>query len=287
MTKAEYGVQSRIMSLVEREAARGVGSQIAGTVFEQVSRLYGMRLSAESNFHLQQASLSLLSGPLVLYINHVETGDALIMIPLVMSLPGVKRIMGPVGMKHYDYMRDPVGAMAFRLLKFANIYPSPIVQADDLSSYSPQDRARMSSNLRETTSALLWKPGTLYGIAPEGTRSGGVLKRAHRGIGYLNRNIAHPVELTYMPVGLVYPHMSVQQGIRVGKPFTLRGLIPAQAALSDNPRDRAQQTTDILMLKLADLLPLQYRGVYANTAEYLDQLRISASDIDLHGVYWD
>ena len=223
-------------------------ARAAETVFNLMRRSNGMEIFEESILHLRQANKALEKGSLVVYINHVRHTDAFLIIPLVMSLPAARKIMGPVGMKHYDFRRDPVSATAFRALRLAGIYPSPVVQAYDRASYEADKQRRMSENLQAATRALLRKPGTIYGIAPEGTRTKtGILKKAYRGIGYLENYMDKGATLTYLPIGLVYANMGDTPEIRVDTPFTLSNLVPPQTTFSDDPKERAQQIADVFM----------------------------------------
>jgi 1-acyl-sn-glycerol-3-phosphate acyltransferase len=114
-------------------------------------------------------------------------------------------------------------------------------------------------------------------LYPEGTRveSGG-LHRAEPGAGFLARSTGAPVQ----PVGLVGTRRSLPKGahlprraavsVRFGGPFRIRERGP------DGKRVDNQDAADSIMLAIADLLPEEMRGVYADVEgrrEALEALR--------------
>jgi hypothetical protein len=258
-------------------------ARVAEAIFNFACRRNHMEISENSIFHLHKFNEVLKKGSAVVYINHVGMADFTVASPMVIMLPATRRFLGPIAMKHYDFRRDPATAAAFRLFRLAGIYASPVVQPNDTASYTVEAQMRMSRNLHTETARLLQMPGTVYGIPPEGTRSkDGILKRAQRGIGHLESVVGKGMKLTYMPVGLVYaPHMSDTPEICVGSPFTLNELFPSRTVFSKRPKERDQQVTDVLMLKLAEMLPQGSRGAYANPGEFLTPLGLSPSDIGL------
>jgi 1-acyl-sn-glycerol-3-phosphate acyltransferase len=115
------------------------------------------------------------------------------------------------------------------------------------------------------------KAGHSVLIFPEGGRSRtGALTQAKKGASLIARRAGVPivpVALTgtekFMPIDdrdmgreqVRRAHLTV----RFGKPFHLDEL-EAEAAGADDPR---QALTDAMMLRVAELLPPEYRGVYA------------------------
>jgi len=104
-------------------------------------------------------------------------------------------------------------------------------------------------------------------IAPEGTRSHKPgMQRAYPGIGYLIEKAQVPV----IPVGIIGTTDDYLQNalhfkrppleMHIGKPIT----IPIRHAKGEERRKLRQQIADLVMVKIAELLPLEYRGVYAN-----------------------
>lgn len=219
----------------------------------------GLEFSQESQVNLTQLNKLLLTNPAVVYINHTSMLDAPLGILMLLSqLPNAVRILGPVGMKHYDWRRDPLSAGLFRLLPSLHIQPVPIVQANDEWKY--KNRKGMLENLKKRTAEMIEKPGSVYGIAPEGTRNKtGTLLKAKKGIGRL----AEYHDLFYLPAAIIYKKYSFQPEVMAGKPLQLKGIIPEGFGFSPDPDQRAQQIADLHMKRLAQLMPESLRGVYA------------------------
>ena len=102
-------------------------------------------------------------------------------------------------------------------------------------------------------------------IAPEGTRSHKPgMQRAFPGIGYIIEKAQVPV----VPVGITgafddfldkaihFKHPRLE--MHIGKPIYL----PVNTAKGEERRKQRQQTADTVMVKIGELLPPEYRGVY-------------------------
>ena len=106
------------------------------------------------------------------------------------------------------------------------------------------------------------KRGDVLGIAPEGTRSrSGAMQKAKSGVAFLAARTGVPV----VPVGITGTNTMVQDFARLrrmricvkfGEAFNL----PKYGKLTAEELDA---TTDLIMGRLAALLPPPYRGVYA------------------------
>ncbi len=108
------------------------------------------------------------------------------------------------------------------------------------------------------------KSGGVLGIAPEGTRSRtGALITAKTGVAYLAEKTGVPI----VPVAISGTEKAIQELSRLRRP-TLR--IQFGKPLHFPPLDRGdrsqalQRNTDEIMCQIAVMLPLQYRGVYAD-----------------------
>ena len=110
----------------------------------------------------------------------------------------------------------------------------------------------------------LLKRGHAVVLFPEGTRSeDGALHRAEPGAGFIARHSKSPL----LPVAITGTQRVLGRGhlvprpapvsIRFGEPFTL-----PQASPGGRPMDH-QQSADFLMSKIAELLPFESQGVYA------------------------
>ena len=141
-----------------------------------------------------------------------------------------------------------------------NIHALPVVQVDDTADYGPK-RQIMLNNLKIKTKELFNIPGSLYGIAPEGTRNqvDGKLQKANRGIGYLEK---YAPDTFYLPVSVIYKQFSINPEVKVGVPLQLKDIIPSETELPTDPNDRAQIIADYHMYRLSSLMPVELQGAY-------------------------
>lgn len=119
--------------------------------------------------------------------------------------------------------------------------------------------------LRQALAVL--KAGGVLGIAPEGTRSRtGTMQRGRGGAAYL----ASRTGATILPIGISGQEKAFRALFRlhrpvirvmVGEPFVLPGT-PNQAK-----GEELDHYTEQIMRRLAELLPPEYRGVYASWPE--------------------
>jgi 1-acyl-sn-glycerol-3-phosphate acyltransferase len=120
-----------------------------------------------------------------------------------------------------------------------------------------------TSALRKAIKAL--EEGYIFGIAPEGTRNvTGRLNRAHPGAVMVATNS----KVTILPVAhwggenflRNLPRLKrTDFHIRVGEPFRLK-LEGVKVT-----REARQQIADEMMTRIAELMPVEYRGAYANS----------------------
>ena len=220
----------------------------------------GLEFSSGSQSNLLRLNELLKTNSAVVYINHTEKMDAPIAISMVLNyLTNAKNILGPVGMKHYDWTRDPVSAALFRILPSLGVQPEPIVQVGDEKNYGAKKQL-MIENLKEQTSIMMKKASSVYGIAPEGKRNkkDGALQKANKGMGFLEKYS----DLYYLPVAIIYKKYSSKPEVIVGKPLLFDEIIPDISNLSYDPKERAQEITDIHMKRLAEIMPKKQRGYY-------------------------
>jgi len=147
-------------------------------------------------------------------------------------------------------------------------------QAQLVSWYEvmPVHRHGYDRHLIDTMLGCL-KAGRPLMIMPEGSRSHTPgMQRAEPGIAYLIEKTGVPV----VPVGVVgttddflehglkgkRPHVHMS----IGKPIVL----PPIQATGEERRLARQQNADLIMSRIAALLPADYRGVYAQPAESSD-----------------
>lgn len=248
----------------------------ATMMWDIIQNHYQFELSNESRDNLQLLNEVLSQAAAVVYINHVEFWDPAVVLALILGhLPNVNNLMGPAGMKHFDWRRDPIGASTLRILKILKVKAIPIVQIDDKGrKYSKHRRKKMSDQLKNETIEVLRQPENIYGITPEGTRNGGrpELIRAKKGVGRLEEYDPGD-NLHYVPIAIMYPKHTQQPKVAVGKPKKLSEIIPPELVLCEKSPRKAQQIADLLMLRLAALMPEDLRGYYADPKQ-IKSLRV-------------
>ena len=111
-------------------------------------------------------------------------------------------------------------------------------------------------------SIAVLKRGDVLGIAPEGTRSrSGALQKAKSGVAFLAARTGVPI----VPVGITGTNTMLQdfsrlRRMQIGVTFGEMFYLPKYGKLTAGELDA---TTDLIMGRLAALLPPTYRGVYA------------------------
>jgi 1-acyl-sn-glycerol-3-phosphate acyltransferase len=171
-------------------------------------------------------------------------------------------------------MFDPPFAAAFwpeflEIIGAADVFEKP-GQGELLRAYGvmPVHRGDYDRSLFTRIIAIL-NAGYPLLIAPEGGRSHvTAMRRAMPGIAYIIEKTGVPV----VPVGLVGTTEDFWQRakrrdrpdleMRIGRPLTL----PEIAVKGAQRHEARQMNSDLVMNHLAGLLPLEYRGVYADTA---------------------
>jgi 1-acyl-sn-glycerol-3-phosphate acyltransferase len=115
--------------------------------------------------------------------------------------------------------------------------------------------------LREALDVL--KQGGVMGLAPEGTRARGTyaLQEGKTGTAYLATRADVPI----VPVGLAGTERIKDNLLRLRR-TRVRAVVGEPFRLPENGRVRGQKLheyTDLIMHRIAELLPEEYRGVYA------------------------
>jgi 1-acyl-sn-glycerol-3-phosphate acyltransferase len=115
--------------------------------------------------------------------------------------------------------------------------------------------------LREALDVL--KQGGVLGLAPEGTRARGTyaLQEGKTGTAYLATRADVPI----VPVGLAGTERIKDNLLRLRR-TRVRAVVGEPFRLPENGRVRGQKLheyTDLIMHRIAELLPEEYRGVYA------------------------
>jgi 1-acyl-sn-glycerol-3-phosphate acyltransferase len=183
-------------------------------------------------------------GPIMIAMNHISLFDA----PFAVAFwPYPPEAMGAVDILDRPGQRQLVLA-----------YKGLHVQRDQY------DRSVLESAIHVIRS------GYPLLIAPEGGRSHDVgMRQAHAGVAYLIDKTNVPV----IPVGCVGTTDDMLERalraerprleLRVGKPFHL----PPIEGSAKERRETRKRNADLVMLKIAELLPPEYHGYYAGKVE--------------------
>ena len=183
-------------------------------------------------------------GPLILASNHASNLD----VPIVGSwlIPAMGRRIHWMGKKElFDW--PFIGWLATN------------------GGVHPVDRSKADIEAYRLASRILAEGGALF-VFPEGTRSPtGALQEARDGVALLacavgaRRPDRHRRLHDVWPKGQKIPHPGGRVTARIGEAFTLGDLVPP----GTDKRAVKTVATTILMHKIAELLPPELRGVYA------------------------
>ena len=129
------------------------------------------------------------------------------------------------------------------------------------------------------TSLEALRRGWIVAISPEGRRSrtGGLI-RAKPGVAFLAYRAGVPIlPMTFTNTARIVPALKrlrrTTVSIRIGKPFALPPL-----GMTNRRRQR-QDAADLIMGRLARLLPPEYRGVYPGCAKVVNGLRLGRPEV--------
>lgn len=193
-----------------------------------------------------------LDGPLILASNHLNNAD-----PPAIAL-GVPRL--PTYMAKREMISWPILGPAF---KWFGAFPVRRGEAD-------------LSALRAATEVV--KSGKMLVMFPEGTRSRtGGLTEGHSGTGLIALRTGAPIlpvavtgtEVIKWPWIFVKPLMVPRVKVTIGEPFQL----PPVDRING---ESAKEATDLIMRRIAALLPPEYRGVYAEDATQPQEAAVQA-----------
>ena len=181
------------------------------------------------------------TGPLIIVANHQSNADPPVM---VYAIPRAVFFMAKRSLFW--------GPVISYLLRSVHVYP---VDRDGRD----MDALRWAQRTLDSGKALL--------IFPEGTRSPGALRKATDGLAYLALSSGAPV----LPVamtgterirGMFCIAFHFQRlRVTIGEPFTL---LRGEGRLD---RAQLQAATGEVMKRIAELLPPEYRGAYAGSAD--------------------
>jgi len=214
----------------------------------------GYRLEVENQENLSHLKELLNRHSVVAYFNHLTSADGVLVIASLLDNKGFNfQIAALAGRKHDDFFRKPLSAAAINVGRLLGVKIYPIVQHDDHDSYSEKENLRLCRAFFNQFKSLSQNPGTLFLIAPEGTRnkSGGSLQKAQEGIGLMAK--INP-DVYFMPVGII-PQGKINSGLNLGKHFTIIYGSPFKLEKEIVRSQSRGEISQNLMVKLAEILP--------------------------------
>ena len=214
----------------------------------------GYRLEVENQENLSRLKELLNRHSAIAYFNHITSADgALIMASFVEKESFNFQVVASVARKHSDFFRSPFSASILKFGQALGVKLYPVVQHYDYNSYSEKENLRLSRAFFNQFKSLSQNPGTLFLIAPEGTRnkSGGSLQKAQEGIGLMAK--INP-DVYFMPVGII-PQEKINSGLNLGKHFTIIYGSPFRLEKEIIRSQSRGEISQNLMAKLAEILP--------------------------------
>ncbi|OGH07744.1 MAG: hypothetical protein A2171_02505 [Candidatus Levybacteria bacterium RBG_13_35_9] len=243
--------------------------KFAGDLLWQASKIVRWEV-VDPNGNLEKARRHLQNGALIVYINHFDMLDTTVIGHAVENhLSPLENVAGITGLKHFDPQRNRVEyALIDAGRKSRGFQVLTVVQDYDNYYYlnhrhATSGKTPQTFNLDSTRRALrfLKKPGNIVMLAPEATRSrDGRLLKGHEGIATLlalSEEFAHALPIAMVPpdtLKIVPLFTSVK--VAVGAPFSYNEVLLEKARKPDI------SVTDLMMKRLAVLLPEKYRGFY-------------------------
>jgi len=218
----------------------------------------GYRLEVQNQENLSRLKELLNRRSAVAYFNHITSADgALIMASLVEKEGFNFQVVAPVARKHSDFFRSPFTAPILKFGQALGVKLYPVVQHYDYNSYSEKENLRLSWVFFNQFKSLSQNPGTLFLIAPEGTRnkSGGSLQKAQEGIGLMAK--INP-EVYFIPVGII-PREEISPGLNLGKRFNIIYGSPFKLDKEEIRGKSRREISQDLMARLAEILPENMR----------------------------
>ena len=231
----------------------------------------------QENFDLLKEHLK--KGSALVVPNHLAANDALTVIAsLLYKLDGEARVIGGVqAQKHCDYRRNPKNALFLKVIPgIFRIETRPVVQHYDLASYDEKTTGRLYRRYVKWGKSILRQPGGVLVLAPEGTRSGGPLLVAQKGVEHAVDWGKQPfgstkedVEASIFPFAIIPLGEYERDSFNVGRPFLVKTIPPftKEGLKREMPE---LSIRDGVMVKLGRLLPPEMWGYYApDIIEYI------------------
>lgn len=224
----------------------------------------------DPNSYLGIAQEYLGEGPIVVVFNHFED-DYSVWGKFSRTLTPLNQVAILVAMQYLDSRRGSKSKFKDAVMrsweKGLGVEIIPIVQTYDKLKYPDADFINLNS-LRRTLE-FLQEPGHVLAIAPEGTRSkDGGLSEAQEGVGAILRNTPNALILPVAAIPSPVKLFKTTTQIYVGAPLFHQELENEYIdKFGNESQDRKKkrhdkEIADLLMRRIAILLPPQNRGFY-------------------------
>lgn len=222
--------------------------------------LKSVRVEIENPENFAIAKEHLKTGSVLVYFNHFAKLDVILYGKVMRdNLAPLSDLTAVAARKHFDPKRGKLSeAQKYIVDGWQEVYGVgliQVVQPKDKNNYEDSDEFNRKSVLKARD--LLRTPGKAIGVAPEGTRSkSNELLQAENGLELFLR-----VGNNVLALPLATEHSSIvplatKSRLIVGKPFTYD-------EIKKDHEDSPEITiTDLMMKKIADLLPEKNRGYY-------------------------
>lgn len=204
-----------------------------------------LEISDTTRQHFAELDDALLRTSAVLYIYHSQLTDALVL-PLALrsQLNNLEKILGPVAISHYQGWQklylDLIGNLTGSI-------PLPVIRKKDEKNFTPTEKTKLLRQLADTTDLFLDQPGSIYGIAPMGTRAK-QLDTATVNPSFIK--VAQSKRLPLIPMAIFHEADKTT--------FSSGNLLPPPPEQED-----LNELTHYFMSQLALLLPQKLRGDYS------------------------
>jgi len=230
-----------------------------------------LKIKVEGKENLDLARKHLEAGSLLVYFNHISFLDPGLVLRLILeNLNPPLRPAAFASQKHLDEKRGKVNWLHSSVMKgvanLKGVNLLPIIQEYDRSSYPNWADINFCS-IRKAV-RILSAPGGIVIIAPEESRSKtGALKEAKEGIEVIFKTKIVQEKTLAWPMGVIGAEKIHQSGKTWLNPFAPVTLVVNKPLSYEEVKNDAETLKlpikDVLMLKLAQRLPENYRGFYS------------------------
>ncbi len=248
-----------------------------------------IEMPEEDRQRLSEGRALLKNHSALIPINHLALPDPVLAAALLVRAwrGAVKNLQAPASQKFYDGRMGQAGYFALNLARQSGIGMPAIIQRGD-ENYSEEEKKRVNEETTRILKQALQTPGGVVPYAPEATRSRtgsmipatGLLQdilALNHGFNYTDMVFVQPIAMwgTEKLWGIdKLPNPFATVHVRASAPLTLTELLMEathydltplnEAAMPDGRKRGKRPIGDMIMVHLACMVPLEYRGAYAD-----------------------